>query len=74
MPPGSVVGADCRAGGNLVFLGVTVSLAEAAADGVGEAWGGTTDGVTVGEPLQAASRRMMVMDILSFFRYKLDHV
>ena len=75
MPPGPVVGVDCRISGNLVFLGVVVSLVEAAADGVAEALEGTTDGVTVGEALHAASRRMMVMDIPSFFDpLALDHV
>ena len=75
MPPGSVVGADCWAGGNLVFLGVIVSLAEAATEGVAEGWEGITDGATVGAGLHAAIRRMMVMDIPSFLDpLALDHV
>jgi len=67
MPPGSVVGVNCRIGSKLFFWGVIVSLAEAAADGVVEALEGTTDGVTVGEGLQAASRRMI--GIPRFFEY-----
>jgi hypothetical protein len=49
----------------LVSLGIIVSLA----DGDVECFEGTTDGVAVEEGLHATSRRMMVMDIPSFFGY-----
>jgi hypothetical protein len=55
--------------GDLVFLGVIVWLAEVVVGGIPGGLEGTTDGVTVGEGLQAASRRMMVTDIFSFFGY-----
>ena len=67
MPSCSVDCSGCWTGGDLVFLGVIVSLAEFAAVGVAELFDGATDGVTIGEGLQAASRSMTVMDILSFF-------
>ena len=70
MPPGAVIEFDCdRVGGKLVFRGVMVSLSDAADDGFTDGLEGATDGVPVGAGLHAANRRMMVMDISSFFRY-----
>ena len=70
MPAGAVLEFDCdRAGGNLVFRGVIVSISDGAAGGITVDMEGATDGVPVGAGLHAANRRMMVMDISSFFRY-----